>query len=260
MMQSLNGIRRTVLVAGALILAAAVPAAAEPIFGPTPFVKTEPGPQLFTEPFVSPAPGAYALWVHNGDEGGRVSAGTVAVNGVVVVTESDFRNPADRFGKPVALLAGQNVLTVQLKGAPGGYVTIAIVPASTRPDLVVGRLVLPWGAGPQLVLSLKNGSHAFRRHVKVHFYDPAGQLVASSERFTLDPRASRSATVEELIATGAWTEGSIEIFYAGLDGSRLFATAALTDPTSAIPGLLVLPHAGARHHVDAPRLVAARER
>jgi hypothetical protein len=259
-MQSLNAIRRTALVAGALVLAAAVPAAAESIFGPTPFVKTEPGPQLFTEPFVSPAAGAYALWVHNGDEGGRVEAGTIAVNGVVVVTESDFRHHADRIWKPVGLLAGQNVLTVQLKGAPGGYVTIAIVPGAVRPELVVGRLVLPWGAGPQLVLSLKNGSHAFRRHVKLHFYDPAGHLAATSERFTLDPRASRSATAGELIATGAWTEGSIEVFYAGQDGSRLFATAALTDPTSAIPGLLVLPHAGVKHHVAAPRDARTRER
>lgn len=38
--------------------------------------------------------------------------------------------------------------------------------------------------------------------------------MAASERFTLEPRASRSATVGELIAPGAWTEGSIEIVYA----------------------------------------------
>jgi hypothetical protein len=248
-----RGFRRTALVAGALILAAALPAVADPVFGPTPFVKTEPGPQLFTDAFVSPVAGGYALWVLNGDDAGRVSAATVAINGVVVVTESDFRTPAERFWKPVGLLAGQNALAVQLKGHPGSYLTLAILPMNARPDLVVGRLVLPWGAGPELVLSLKNGSHAFRRLVKIHFYDPAGQLVAASERFALDPRASRSATVEELIATGAWSGGSIEIFYAGQDGGRLFATAALADPTSAIQGLLVLPHAGVRHHVGALR-------
>jgi hypothetical protein len=252
-MHVLRGLLRTALVAGALILAAVLPAAAEPVFGPTPFVKTEPGPQVFTDTFASPGAGGYALWVANGDDGGRVQAGTVAINGVVVVTESDFRWPAERFWRRVGLLAGQNTLTLQLKGHPGSYVTLAILPVNVRPDLVVGRLVLPWGAGPGLVLSLKNGSHAFRRHVKVHFYDPAGELVAASERFALEPRASLSATVAKLIATGGWTEGSVEIFYAGQDGSRLFATAALTDPSSAIPGLLVLPHAGVKHHVDAPR-------
>jgi hypothetical protein len=252
-MHVLRGFRRTALVAGALILAAALQAAAEPIFGPTPFVKTEPGPQVFTGPFVSPAAGGYALWVLNGDEAGRVDEAAVAINGVVVVTESDFRRPAERFSKPVGLLAGQNVLTVQLKGDPGSYLTLAILPVNGRPDLVVGRLVLPWGAGPQIVLSLKNGSHAFRRDVKVHFYSPAGQLVAASGGFPLGPRASLSATVGDLIETGSWDEGSIEIFYAGQDGARLFATAALTDPASAIAGLLVLPHAGVRHHVDAPR-------
>jgi hypothetical protein len=254
-MHVLRGLLRTALVAGALILAAVLPAAAEPVFGPTPFVKTEPGPEVFTDTFASPAAGGYALWVANGDDAGRVHAATVAINGVVIVTESDFRRPAERFWKPVGLLAGQNFLTVQLKGDPGSYVTLAILPVNVQPDLVAGRLVLPWGAGPQIVLSLKNGSHAFRRHVKVHFYDPAGQLVAASERFVLDPRASRSATVREVIATGEWTEGSVEIFYAGQDGSRVFATAAVTDPSSAIPGLLVLPHAGVKHHVDAPRVM-----
>ena len=257
-MHVLRGFRRTALVAGALILAAALPSAAEPVFGPTPFVKTEPGPQVFAEPFVSPAAGGYALWVLNGDDAGRVNAATIAINGVVVVTESDFRRPAERFWKPVGLLAGENTLTVRLKGDPGSYVTIAILPVDLRPDLVVGRLVLPWGASPQIVLSLKNGSHAFRRHVKVHFYDAAGQLVAASKRFALDPRASLSAPVEDLIETGSWNEGSIEIFYAGQDGARLFATAALADPTSAIQGVLVLPHAGVKHHVDAPRGGAVR--
>jgi hypothetical protein len=171
----------------------------------------------------------------------------------MIVTEADFRRPLERFWKPVGLLAGQNTLTVQLKGDPGGYVTIAVLPLNAQPDFVVGRLMLPWGArSPQLVLSLKNGSHAFRRLVKLHFYDPAGRLVAASERLALDPRASLSAPVEDLIATGDWTEGSIEIFYAGQDGSRLFATAALTDPTSAIPSMLVLPHAGVKHHAGMP--------
>ncbi len=91
--------------------------------------------------------------------------------------------------------------------------------------------------------------------MKVHFYDPVGHLVAASERFfPLELRASLSATADDLIATGSWTEGSVEAFYAGQDGTRLFATAALTDPTTAIPAVLVLPHAGVRHHADVPPL------
>ena len=252
---------RAALAAGALVLAAALPAAAEPVFGPMPFVKTEPGPQVFTETFTSPSAGRYALWVHNGDDGARVPAATIAVNGVVIVSESDFRRPVERFWKPVGLLAGENTLTVQLKGDPGGYLTLAIVPAGAPPELVVGRLVLPWGSrDPQLVLSLKNGSHAFKRWVKVNFYDPAGQLVAASERFALEPRASRSSAVTDLVATGSWTEGSIEIFYSGPDGSRLFGTAALTDPDTGIPAVIVLPHAGVRHHVDTPTNTTTRTR
>jgi hypothetical protein len=249
-------VRSGALVLAALVLTAAAPASAsasaEPVFGPVPFVKTLPGPQVFTETFASPAAGPYVLWVHNGDDGGRVPAATIAVNGVVLVSESDFRRPVERFWRTVGLLAGENTLTVQLKGDPGGYLTLAILPASARPDLVVGRLVLPWGArDPQLVLAFKNGSHAARRFVKVSFYDPAGELVATSDRFALDPRASRSSPVADLISSGSWTEGSIEIFYAGADGSRLFATAAVIEPETATPAVLVLPHAGVRHHLNA---------
>jgi hypothetical protein len=252
MMRVSRPVRAAALSASAVVLAAALPAAAQPVFGPVPFVKTEPGPQVFTETFTSPTAGAYALWVHNGDEGARVPAATVAVNGVVVVSEPDFRRPAEQFWKAVGLLAGENTLSVQLKGDPGGYLTLAILPAHARPDHVVGRLVLPWGArDPQLVIALKNGSHAFRRFVKVSFYDPSGQLVAASDRLVLEPRASLSRSVADLVATGSWTEGSIEVFYAGVDGSRLFATAALVEPATATPAVVVLPHAGVRHHVDA---------
>lgn len=250
-MSLLNTIRRTASVAGALVLAAVLPAAAEPVFGPTPFVKTDPGPQLFTETFATVSAGGYALWVLNGDEAGRVPAGTIAVNGVVIVSEADFRRPRDRFWKPVGLLAGENTLTVRLLGDPGGYITVAILPVSLRPDAIVGRLVLPWGTtDPALGLALKNGSHAHARLVKVNFYDPSGALVATSSRFALAPRASRSTTAAELIETGSWSEGSIEVFYAGLDGARLFATASISDPATAIPGIVVLPQAGARYEGD----------
>lgn len=253
MMRLPNVFGRPLLVAAAFLAAGASPAWAQPVFGPLPFVKTAAGPQVFEETFTSPSAGRYALWVLNGDEGGRVQSGTITIGGVVIVSPADFRRPVESLWKPVGLLAGRNALTVQLRGEPGSWLTVAILPDGQRPDLTVGRLVLPWGASSApLVLSLKNGSHAFRRFVKVSFYDPSGELVAESDRLVLDPRASLSRPAADLVAAGSWTEGSIEIFYAGPDGSRVFATAALTDPATATPAVVVLPHAGVRHHVDLP--------
>jgi hypothetical protein len=247
MLTSLRILRGAVATA-ALVTASALSAMAQPVFGPTIFTKTAAGPETFTETFAAPA-GRFGLWVHNGDDGDRVPSGRISVNGVEVVGEADFRRPVDQFVKPVDLVTGANAMAVTLHGDPGGYITVLILPASMHPDLVVGRLLLPYGtASPDLVLSLKNGSHRFPRSVRVVFFDASGAVVASSERFSIGPRASLSRPVSTFMDRGSWTEGSIEIFYAGPEGARLFGLAALTDAGTAIASVVPLEHAGSRRH------------
>jgi len=242
---------KAVLCAVALLAVAAVPAAAEPVFGPALYTNTGTSSST-TDVFNAPA-GRFFLYVQNGDDGGgKVESGSIAVNGVGVIGDADFASPREYLHRLVTLVAGSNTIVVTLAGDPGSFVAVVIVPVIERPNVIVGRLVLPYAAAsPNLVIDLKNGSHAHKRAVRVHFYDASGTLVATSDRLVLDPKASVADAVSDLAKNltggGAWTDGSVEVFYAGRGGARLFGEAAQTDPTTGIASIVPLQHAGTRH-------------
>lgn len=243
---------RSSLALVALLALAAGAAAADPIFGPTSYERTTGAPDTYTDTFTSPLAGTFLLWVQNGDDsGGQVSSGSIDVNGAAVVTESDFSSQVELIRKSVSLVAGANTITVTLNGAPGSFITVLILPYGERPHGTVGRLILPHASVSNLVLDLKNGSHEAARAVRIVFYDDAGNPVAASNRLLLAPRASFSQTAASLIANGSWTEGSVEVFYAGHGYGRVFGQAVPTDPTTGIGGLIELQQAGhrfLRHH------------
>ena len=200
-----------------------------PVYGPQTFERTSDQSDLYSETFESPVEGHFILFLINGDdEATRVSAATVALNGEVIVPPPAVSEEIPKLHRPVLVRAGTNDLSVELLGAPGSFVTLVIVPPGPASRLIHGRLLLPWGrndAERGAALALKNGSPRHARLVRVVFFDPAGEVVAVSRRFLLPPRASRAFTVEELIETGAWEIGSIEIYYAGRGTARLFGTA-----------------------------------
>ena len=224
-------------------------AAADPAFGPTVYTKTASGgSDLYTDPFVAPAPGRFLIWVQNGDDdGSRVSGGSITLNGVTVAGDADFQQPRELFAKVVTLQAGGNSLSVTLTGETGSFVTVVIVGPRERPILTVGRLLLPYAsASPNLQLELKNGSHGGNRSVRVHFYDATGALVATSDRIVLAPRASLSLAVADVVKSGSWSEGSIEVFYAGHGRGRVFGQVATTNAATSISSIVPLQHAGSR--------------
>jgi hypothetical protein len=112
-----------------------------------------------------------------------------------------------------------------------------------RPDFVCGRLLPPYGTSSAgIVLDLKNGAHPHPRRVEVHFYDGAGGLAASSDRFALAPPASLSRPAADFIATGSWSAGSIEVFYCGRGGARVFGQAVTTE--NGVGSIVPLQQAG----------------
>jgi hypothetical protein len=201
----------------------------------------------FTQSFTSPAAGGFVLWIQNGDDdGNRVESGEVSINGSLVVAPADFSQPPDLIRKPVTLLAGNNSISVTLNGEPGSFITALVLPPGARPDVTVGRLILPFASSSGLVLDLKNGSHSSRRFFRVVFYDPSGAPVAKSDRLFLDPRASLSQAASSLISSGSWSEGSVEIFYAGRGAGRLFGSAASEEMSTGIESIVPLQQAGHR--------------
>lgn len=243
--------RRAFVLAATLAGLAALPAAAAPVFGPNVYTRTSGAPDVFTDTFDAAA-GAHALWVVNGDDdGNRVTAGNIVVNGQTVVTDSDFNANVPHFTRPV-LLQPHNTVTVTLASEPGSFITVVILPRVERPDLSAGRLLLPWANASNLVLDLKNGAHHHGRRVRVVFYDAAGTPVAWSDALALAPRASLSTLASALITHGTWSEGSVEIFYGGRGYGRLFGQAVVTDTTTAVSSVIPLQQAGHRR-VEGPR-------
>jgi hypothetical protein len=236
---------RVAVPALAILALAALPAAAQ-VFGPQIYVRSaSPSPDTFTDTFTAAGGGHFALWVQNGDDGGgRVATGTITINGNTVASAADFTQ--DFFHKHLILNAGSNSITVTIGGDAGSFITVGILGFHVNAEANLGRLVLPYGSDPtNLVIELKN--HAPRdREVKINFYSPAGDLVASSALLTVGARASLSQTAQSLIAggTGTWTEGSIDVFWAGRGGGRLFGQASLKEAITQVASVVPLQFAG----------------
>jgi hypothetical protein len=242
----IRSLRDVLVLAGAFVLVA-LPALADPVFGPELYSRTSGPADVYTDSFSAASGGTYVLVVINGDDGGnRVTSGSVALNGATVVSASDFQASTTSFiGRGVSLVPGGNTLTVSLSD-PGSYVSVVILPPGELGDLSHGRLLLPWAQASGLVLDLKNGSHRYGRRARMVFYDADGMPVAASDRLHLAPRAALSETAADLITHGAWTEGSVEIFYCGFGRGRLFGLAVPTDAATGVTSIVDLQHAGFR--------------
>jgi hypothetical protein len=212
-----------------LLCAGTASAQPGPVFGPQTLERTTGETDVYSETFESPSAGEFLLFLRNGDEeGSRVTSATVEINGDAVVQPSDLNDNLPGLRRRVRLEAGANEIAVELAGAPGSFVTVAILPPGVPPLFVHGRLLLPWGrndAERGLALALKNGSLRAPRALRVVFFRPNGEVAAASERIVLPPRASLAAAVDDLIAAGSWEIGSVEIYYAGPGTARLFGTA-----------------------------------
>ena len=230
-------------------MAALPAAAADPLFGPEVYVRTTGSPDVYNDGFASATAGTAYMWVLNGDAGGsRVSSGNIVFNGKTVAGDPDFGRTAAFFIKPVTLIVGANALTVTLQSDPGSFITVVIVRVG-QPDVSVGRLIVPWTSSANLVLDLKNGSHRHDRNARVVVYDASGAVQAFSNRLALTPAGAISGTAASLITNGSnpsWTEGSIEVFYAGRGPARLFGQSVQTDSTTTVQTIVNMQHAGHR--------------
>jgi len=98
------------------------------VFGPKTYTRTSGRPNSFQENFTaSNISSSFTLIVQNGDGGENRSSGArIILNGVEVVGPNDFNHPMDSIRKSVTLLEN-NTMTVELRSAPGSFITISIV-------------------------------------------------------------------------------------------------------------------------------------
>jgi hypothetical protein len=232
--------------AGAVLGAWPARAAVGPLlFGPQSYTRTDAAsPDSFSDTFDVPVGLTAVVWIQNGDgDGNRTTSASVAVNGTTIAGPADFNRPIDLIAKAVTLPKGAATLDVQLTGEPGSVISIVVMVQGNRPDVTVGRLLVPYASGSGLTLALKNGAR-HRREVKVVFYDDGGNVVATSNRFVLPPHGSVSKSPADLIAEGTFTAGSVEIFWVGFGPGRVFGQATVHDDLTGVDSITEMQHAG----------------
>ena len=139
---------------------------APPVFGPEDFLRSTGKPITVQRSFLVPDPsGDFTLCLDNGgqdDEYGLVSSAEVHLNGVEVVSPSDFNQTVAEVIRLVSLTI-DNSLRVQLRSDPGSGFTLQIVPGT---NCTLGGNTAPLAdAGPDQTVFVGNtvpldGSHS----------------------------------------------------------------------------------------------------
>ncbi len=131
------GLKGLVVLIAALVVSLPAPSLAGTFvaFGPQTYVRPEGAPITETRSVTVRNPNtSYTLRIHNGGlvDGAfeRVSSSVITLNGVQIVGPDEFNQTVTLLEKPIAP-AATNELAVQLRGQPGGGVTIEILGMDT---------------------------------------------------------------------------------------------------------------------------------
>ena len=110
------------------------------VFGPQDYARSTGDPVTVTNTFSAANPNTqYTLKVFNGglhdDTTELVSSGFVIVNGVQVIGTNNFNQNVSEVDVPVVLQAS-NTISVQVRGQPGGVLTVQIVGVDNDPPII----------------------------------------------------------------------------------------------------------------------------
>src|SRR6202008_317509 len=141
-MYVMSCVRRALFVLLVLLSVAAllVYAGTFTVFGPKNYTRGTGAPVTVTDTFSVINPNTqYTLKAFNGglqnSEAELVSSSVVTLNGVQVLGPSDFNQNVTEVDVPVTLQAS-NTLSVQVRGRPGGVLTILIVGVDNEPPTI----------------------------------------------------------------------------------------------------------------------------
>jgi hypothetical protein len=152
------------------------------IYGPRKFIRSTGKPVVVTETFSAPSATTYNLIVLNGEKGkNRVSSAAVKINGIEILRESDFNQQVDRIERSVSLILS-NSISVELKSAPGSFITISILAINHPPVANAGR-DQQVRVGDLVALDGRNS------------YDPDGDLITYRWTITQTPSASGAVII-----------------------------------------------------------------
>lgn len=200
------------------------------IIGPEKFIRTTGATTIYTRTFIVPSyvGGPYQLHIDNGNPLGTnrvaiedaVSSGRVILNGIEVVSPSEFSKITAIIDKIVTLSTG-NTLEVQLNSAPDSYITLTIsgiIPLGDMGQARSGHTATILSNGKVLITG---GSSATGILSSVEIFDPDTLTSSAGLNQLTTARAEHTATL--LPDTGA-------LLVAGNDPLGTSFTAELFDP------------------------------
>lgn len=91
------------------------------------YTRTTGAPTNTSDPFIACDPqGTFRIVVQNGADARRVSSGSILVNGLEVIHESDFNQNVQSIERPLTNVASNNRLQVRLASGPSSAIQVSI--------------------------------------------------------------------------------------------------------------------------------------
>ncbi len=175
------------------------------VFGPNQYERTTGSPDAFMESFIA-TPGSGILVIQNGEENGagRISSAVILVNGEQVLGPNDFNQQVFQMEVPL-VLTGDNVISIELKGKSGSYLTIRVErEGEPAPAVTFGATPETIGAGESCTLeweALGAGSVTI---------DQGIGAVGSSGSITVSPTETTTYTITAS-GTGGTTTADVTV-------------------------------------------------
>jgi FG-GAP-like repeat len=114
-------------------------------FGPEKFVRGQGAPTVFTRSFsILNLNTTYTLRINNGGLQGELarSSGTIMLNGVQIVSATEFNPRVSVIEKPIKLLLN-NQLVIKLRAAPGSGIALQVIGVDNDPPVISGTVSPP---------------------------------------------------------------------------------------------------------------------
>ncbi len=170
------------------------------VFGPETCIRGEGGPVLLEYDFTTADPErVFILDIVNGgledDEYEKVSSSEITLNGVLVLGPNNFNKNVGRLSVPLSLNR-ENVLGVEVRGKPGGAITITIEPALTIDVPEAGQV---FGAQP-----IEVSGRAFSQIGEV---SSGGMTGNTGGGLFLLPEVALDEGPNTLCVTASWADG-----------------------------------------------------
>lgn len=239
---------RAVLIIGALLVGAtSAQAGTFTAFGPQNYVRGTGAPITVTNTFTVRNPSTqYTLKVLNGGLQNSatelVSSGFVVVNGVQVIGENNFNQNVTEVDVPV-VLQSSNTISVQVRGQPGGTLTLQIIGIDNDPPTITATLsqqpnAAGWNNVPVTVTFTcddQTSGVAICPPARTVAVDGANQLISGTATDNAGNTASASVTINlDQTPPSATVTASPPANAAGWNNTPVTVAFACSDATSGV--------------------------